>query len=297
MPTPFAPPPLTPPPASSWARVRGTPAGGGEGLSERWRERSSPHLSRSLLPSGEVQERFGCTSSERGMAPRVWGKQSSPHFSRSLLPRGEIQEHFGRTSSERNMALRVWGKQSSPHLSRHLSPFGGIQEPYGWMSGERGMAFGWEKQSSPHLSRHLSPFGEIQEGYGRTSGDRVMAFGWIKQISPHFQTFRPSLRPRFHQSLSVSSEGGFSPNVTGETFLSRLGGSHFRLPHPLARPFILSPVRGLKFEGWGEQGSPHPSKDSSPPPGRCADFPGSLSPGGGVRGGGSAEPLHRSGSS
>ena len=34
------------------------------------------------------------------------------------------------------------------------------------------------------------------------------------------------------------------------------------------RLLIPSSQGGLKFEGWGEQGSPHPSKDSSPPPGR-----------------------------
>ena len=220
MPTPFAPPPLTPPPASSWARVRRTSAGGGEGFSEMWGELRTPHISRSLLPSGEIQMRFGRTSGERGMALREWRERSSRHLSRFLLPSGDIQERFGWTSGERGMALAEWTEQRSPHL-------------------------------------------------------------WTR---------RPSLRPRFHQPLSVSSEGGFSPNVTGETFLSRLGGSHFRLLHSSAQLLILSSQRGLKFEGWGEQGSPHPSKVSSPPPAGISCRRGRPHAGGGVWGGGDQMP-------
>jgi len=220
MPTPFAPPPLTPPPASSWARVRRTSAGGGEGFSEMWGELRTPHISRSLLPSGEIQMRFGRTSGERGMALREWRERSSRHLSRFLLSSGEIQMRFGRTSGERGMALREWTEQRSPHL-------------------------------------------------------------WTR---------RPSLRHGFHLTLSVPSEGGLDNSVTRETPVRRLRGSHFRLLQSSAQLLILSSQRGLKFEGWGAQGSPHPSKVSSPPPSGISCRRGRPHAGGGVWGGGDQMP-------
>src|SRR3990170_5358795 len=120
MPTRFAPPPLAPPPASSWARVRGTPAGGGEGFSERWGELRSPDLSRSHLPSGEIQESLGWMSGDRGIA-LGWGKQSSRNLSGLFPPSPESKCDSGGRRG-RGEWIRKGGAAPPPHPSGKTLP-------------------------------------------------------------------------------------------------------------------------------------------------------------------------------
>ena len=212
MPTP--PPPLTPPPASSWSRVRGTPAGGGEGSSERWGELRSPHLSRSLLPSAEIKKCFGWTSGNRGMVRRERGKHSFPHLSRSLRSLGESQLRFGWTLWEGGNGSGRVGRRSCPTLSKKSSPsFVGVDRRLDVPCAARDEAYSekWTERTSPQLTRFI-------------------------------------------------------------------------------RLLIRSSLGGLKFEGWGEPCSPHPSKDSSPPPASPLSRRTFPNAGGGVRGGGPRAP-------